>query len=311
MIVELLSLIAGMVLVIRFSEKTVECSTHLATRLKVPPLLIGVFLVSAGTDLPEIANSVISSYTGHGDINVGDTLGSSLSQISLILGLVAIFGGGVIGERRNILVLGGCATVAVAAAAFTVMDGVLDQFDAAVLLALYAVLLFASSRLSVEEAGAKKGPEIGCMKNSFARTSLIFIGSLALVAIGAGLIVDSVVKLSSQFGIAEYFVSFFAVGIGTSLPELSVELAAVRKKQYGIALGDLMGSNITDATIALGLGPLLFPTAISHDIIAPLAIYLILASVVIVGLFAWREKIDRKAALLLIMIYLFSFLFVV
>ena len=177
MIVELLSLIAGMVLVIRFSEKTVECSTHLATRLKVPPLLIGVFLVSAGTDLPEIANSVISSYTGHGDINVGDTLGSSLSQISLILGLVAIFGGGVIGERRNILVLGGCATVAVAAAAFTVMDGVLDQFDAAVLLALYAVLLFASSRLSVEEAGAKKGPEIGCMKNSFARTSLIFTSS--------------------------------------------------------------------------------------------------------------------------------------
>ena len=94
------------------------------------------------------------------------------------------------------------------------------------------------------------------------------------------------------------------------MPEFSVELAAIRKKQYGIVLGDLMGSNITDATLALGIGPLLFPTSISGSIIAPLAIYLVLASIAIVSIFALRERIDRKAAVALVAIYLLSFAFV-
>ncbi len=120
-LVELATLVAGLALIYLTSEKTVEYSTHIAKHLKVPPLIIGVVLVSVGTDVPEIANSIFSSYTGHGDINVGNALGSCLAQISLVLGLVTIIGGTVLGSRRNILVLGGAATIAVALATFVIL----------------------------------------------------------------------------------------------------------------------------------------------------------------------------------------------
>jgi cation:H+ antiporter len=306
---ELVTLIVGMALIAFSSSKTVEYSSHIAATLKVPAIVMGVVLVSLGTDIPEIANSIFSSYTNHGDINVGNTLGSSLSQISLVLALVAILGGVVKARRRNIMVLGGCAIVAVTTAALVVADGSLSRIDALALLVVYAILLAITVKFSVREHGIEKMdvfcPTVGT-KNCIAFLILSIIGVIA----GAAIIVNSVIKLSAEIGLPEYLISFFIVGIGTSLPELSVELAAIRKKQYGIFLGDLMGSNITDATFALGIGPLLFPTAVSAGLIIPLSIYVIAASLVIVALFAWRKKIDKYAALVLIFIYLLSFIFI-
>ncbi|MFH1684727.1 MAG: sodium:calcium antiporter [Candidatus Micrarchaeota archaeon] len=306
---ELAVLIAGLAVISFCSEKTVEYSTHIGHSLKVPPIIIGVLLVSVGTDIPEIANSIFSSYSGHGDINVGNALGSCLTQISLILGLVAILGGTVMAHRRNILVLGLCATVAVGAAAITILDGQLDRTDAALLILLYIVLIAVSMKFVIGEYG-EKGIDLSMMKNNLPKTFILLVMALVGVVIGAMLVVESVINISTVIGIPEYFVSFFVIGLGTSLPELSVELAAIKKKRFGLLIGDLMGSNITDATLALGIGPLLFPTKISGEIIMPVALYVIIASVIIVGLFAWREKIDKKAAVILIGLYLLSFVFI-
>jgi cation:H+ antiporter len=274
----------------------------------VPPIIIGVVLVSVGTDVPEIANSIFSSYTGHGDINVGNALGSCLTQISLVLGLAVLIGGTVKGTRRNILVLGGGATLAVALAAFVVLDGRLDSADAGLLIFTYILILAVTTKLTCREVGTKDF-DLSHLKNGLTKTLGLLVASLVGVVIGAIVVVENVITLSSLVGVPEYFVSFFAISLGTSLPELSVELAALRKRNYGILIGDLMGSNITDATLALGIGPLLFPTPISQGIIAPVALYIIFVSAVAVGLFAWRKKIDKKAALLLIGLYLISYLF--
>ena len=307
-LVELAALIAGIALISYSSEKSVEYSTHIAHGFKVPPIIVGVVLVSIGTDIPEIANSIFSSYTGHGDINVGNALGSCLAQISLVLGLVALLGGPVLGSRNNILLLGGAATVAVAIASFTVMDGVLGQHDAILLIASYLIILGITVKYSCRECGTKE-IDLSDLRNRMPRTFLFLIVSLIGVIIGAIVIVENVISISKMFGVPEYLVSFFAIGLGTSLPELSVELAALRKKNYGILLGDLMGSNITDATLALGIGPLLFPTEISQGIIGPVSIYVIFVSAATVGIFALREKIDKKAGVVIIALYLLSYLF--
>jgi len=307
-LVEVAILVAGLVLIYYSSEKSVEYSTHISAHLKVPPLIIGVVLVSVGTDMPEIANSIFSSYTGHGDINVGNALGSCLTQISLVLGLVTLLGGTVKGTRRNVLVLGGAATIAVALAAFVVLDGDLDRADAAILVLSYVLLLAATTKLSCKECGTKN-IDLSHLKNGLPKTLALLVVSLIGVVIGAIVIVETVIKLSTMVGVPEYFISFFAIGLGTSLPELSVELAALRKRNYGILLGDLMGSNLTDATLALGIGPLLFPTEISQGIIEPVALYVVFVSIVTVGIFALREKIDKKAGVLLIALYLLSYLF--
>lgn len=309
-LVELAALVAGIALISYSSEKSVEYSTHIAHGFRVPPIIVGVVLVSIGTDIPEIANSIFSSYSGHGDINVGNALGSCLAQISLVLGATAILGGTVLGTRSNILLLGGAATASTAIAAFVVMDGVLGSDDALLLIASYLVIMAITARFTCREFGTKE-IDISHLKNRMPVTFILLVVSLVGVVIGAVVIVENIIAISNGFGLPEYLISFFAIGLGTSLPELSVGIAAVKKRNYGMVLGNLMGSNIVDATLALGIGPLLFPTEISQGIVGPVALYVVFVSAATVGIFALRQKIDKKAGIVLIALYLLSYLFLV
>jgi cation:H+ antiporter len=119
--------------------------------------------------------------------------------------------------------------------------------------------------------------------------------------------IQSVITLSATFHISEYFISFFVVAIGTSLPELVVDLIAIRKKQYELAIGDIVGSSIVDATLSCGLGPLFFPITVSGELAMITGLYAILGSIVVVLMLALREKLDKKAGTLFIALYLLSY----
>jgi len=140
---------------------------------------------------------------------------------------------------------------------------------------------------------------------------LIAVLGFAGVAIGAVAVVQSVISLSTILGTPEFLLSFFVLAIGTSLPELVVDLTAVRKRQYELVVGDIIGSCIVDATVSISVGQLLFPTAVFVD--APqrslnLALYAILASAVVIALIALRKKVDEKAGAFFISIYVFAYI---
>ncbi len=139
----------------------------------------------------------------------------------------------------------------------------------------------------------------------------LYLGlSMLGVIAGSFLVVNSVISVSGILGIPEYLISFVAVGLGTSLPELFVGISAIRKKEYEIFIGDILGSNITDVTLSLGLGPLIKPNVIISDLIVPTGSYLILVSIIVILIFGINKKIDRKNALLLIGLYLLSFVII-
>ena len=127
------------------------------------------------------------------------------------------------------------------------------------------------------------------------------------VAIGAFIVIESVITLSTAFNVSEYIISFFVVAIGTSLPELVVDTMAVRKKQYKLAIGDIIGSCIVDAGLSIGIGPLFFPIEVDGVLASTTGLYAIFASSVIISLLALREKVDRKIGALFIALYLFSY----
>ncbi len=137
----------------------------------------------------------------------------------------------------------------------------------------------------------------------FVVASLGFIG----VAIGAYVVIQSVITLSAAVDVPEYLISFFIVAIGTSLPELVVDLTAIRKKQYELAIGDAIGSCIVDATLSCGIGPSLFAIKVTGELALITGSYAILASIVVILTLALREKVDRKAGALFIFLYLFSY----
>jgi len=131
------------------------------------------------------------------------------------------------------------------------------------------------------------------------------------VAVGALAVVQSVISLSNELGAPEFFISFFVLAIGTSLPELVVDLTAIRKRQYELAIGDIIGSCIVDATVSISIGQLFFPTIVfvsSPERSIMLALYTILASTAVILTLALREKVDRKAGALLIIFYFISYI---
>jgi cation:H+ antiporter len=130
------------------------------------------------------------------------------------------------------------------------------------------------------------------------------------VAVGAYAVVQSVIKLSAVFQISEYLISFFVVAIGTSLPELVVDLMALRKKQYELAIGDAIGSCLVDATVSVGIGQLFFPQAVSGELALITGLYAIFGSIVVILTLALRKKVDRKAGALFIFVYLLSYMLI-
>ena len=302
-------LISGIVLLNISSEKAVEHSVHVASALGISSLMIGLVLVSVGTDLPEIANSIISCSQGHGDINVGDSLGSILTQITLVLGLLPFLGRSFKVKRKEALVIGGIQVLTIILAVSVAITGFTRE-KAFLLILSWPILLWVIKKTTAKDIRKKKRFEHISTRHYLVDLLIAFLG-FAGVTIGAVAVVQSVTSLSTTLGAPEFLLSFFVLAIGTSLPELVVDLKAVRKRQYELVIGDIIGSCIVDATVSISAGQLLFPTAVFVD--APqhslnLALYAILASAVVIALIALRKKVDRKAGAFFISIYAFAYI---
>ena len=292
------------------SDKAVEHSVEIATALRISPLVIGLILVSVGTDLPEIVNSITSSAMGHGDINVGDSLGSTFAQITLVLGLLPFLAGRIRVNKREVLVIGTSLILSLMLAVSIAEKGYFTRVNALFLMASWIVfILFARSIMPRKErekaaiAASADEPQPSCLRHWIAAI-LGFVG----VAIGSYVVVQSVILLSASLKISEYIISFFLLAIGTSLPELVVSITALRKKHYQLSIGNIIGSCLFDATFSIGIGLFVFPQAISGELATTTGLYAIFGSSIAILMLALRRKIDKKAGAILIVIYLCSYL---
>jgi cation:H+ antiporter len=302
-------LVAGILLMTFSSDKAVEHSVKIASALRISPLMIGLILVSIGTDLPEIANSIASSALGHGDINVGDSLGSVLTQMTLVLGLLPFLGRKFKVKRKEIAVIGACEVLALIIAVSIAEKGYISRMNALFLVASWPVFMLLTRSATAKNAKEKEhvvARNDESQLHHFRHWVIAILGFMG-VAIGAFVLVESVIALSAGFHISEYLISFFVVAIGTSLPELVVDLTAIRKGQYELAIGDIIGSCIVDAGFSIGIGPLIFPITISGGLATITGLYAIFGSIVVVLTLALREKVDKKVGALFIFVYLLSY----
>jgi len=295
-------LILGLALLAFSAEKSVEHSIGIASALRMSPLMIGLIMVSLGTDFPEITNSIISSALGHGDINVGDSFGSVLAQMTLVLGLLPFFGGAFRVRRDEITVMGAGEALVLIAALSMVEKGYISWMNAVFLVASWPMLMLITRNIIKKPTVA---PHTG-QKLSY-HLGIAILGFLG-IAVGSFIVIKSVIALSTVLQVSEYFISFFVVAIGTSLPELVVDLTAVRKKQYEIAIGDAIGSCLVDAGFSIGIGPLIFGRiTVSGRLAETTGLYALFFSIIVITILALREKLDRKVGVLFVVIYLCSY----
>lgn len=304
--IAVVALIVGIVLMTYSSDKAVDHSVKIASALRISPLIIGLVLVSIGTDLPEIVNSIMSCAVGHADIELGDSLGSVLTQMTLVIGLLPFLVGKFKVKRKEVLVIGACEVLALILAVSIAEKGYFTRINALFLVASWPVFLLLI-RSATKKNPKEKERDVAHADQKRLRHFVIAILGFIGVAVGAYVAIQSVIRLSAVFHISEYIISFFVVAIGTSLPELVVDFMALRKKQYELAIGDAIGSCLVDATVSVGIGQVFFPQAVSGKIAMITGLYAIFGSIVVVLTLALREKVDKKAGALFIFVYLLSY----
>ncbi len=299
-------LIAGIALLVYSSNKAIEHTIKLSLAWGISPFLIGLIVVSLGTDFPEIVNSIVSSSLGHADISVGDSLGSVLTQMTLVIGLLPFFVKKFKVDRKKIAIIGAYEVFALILAVSIAEKGYITRINALFLVASWPIfLLLIRSAITKKSKENKIPKEIPAESNfrDFLVAALGFIG----VSIGAYVVVQSVIQLSSAFQVSEFLISFFILAIGTSLPELVVDLTAIKKGQFELAIGDAIGSCIVDATVSIGIGQLFFPQIVSGETALITGLYAIFGSIVVILTLALRKKLDKKAGALFIILYLLSY----
>lgn len=301
-------LVGGIALIIVSSGQAVKHCSYLAKALGISPFIIGLTIVSLGTDLSEIFNSIISSSLGHADVNIGDAIGSCLVQSTLIFGLLPILGGKFEVKRKEIIVMGICEIIALIILYSTIEKGYITRMNALFMmgsLILYFLITYTYTKENTKEKVATlEIVEVHRKKSFHAIIALVaFVG----VAISALIIVESIIFLSTLLLVDEFIISFFVLSIGTSLPELTVDINALRRKESKLAVGDIIGSCIVDATLAIGIGQIFFPQEINASLALPTILYTIFASLIVFIFIGIRQKVDKKAGVVLISLYILSF----
>jgi cation:H+ antiporter len=263
--------IAGLGLLIWGADRFVAGASAAASILGVPPLLIGLTIVAFATSAPEILVSVSAASRGLSDMAVGNAIGSNIANIGLVLGTTALITpirgelSATLTKQMPVLILLTPATM------LLFLDGSLDLRDALILLSGLAIFLVWIARMGLQLSAADplaaelahEAPH----KLSRGQAGLwLVIGLVALLA-GANLLVINAENLARYFGITDLVIGLTIVAIGTSLPELAVSIVSALKGDTGIAIGNIIGSNVFNLLAVVGAAGLIHPASLDPSIL--------------------------------------------
>jgi len=308
-IITVLFMIGGSILMIFSSDIAVDHAVKVACTFGISPLIIGMTLVSLGTDLPEIVNSIMSSAIGHANMDIGDSIGSVLTQLTLVLGILPFVGGTFKIIRKEVIIMGGCLILSLIIIMSIIEKGYFTWINGLLLIVSWPIYLLLTDAVIDKEKISTVciDPEIHPTTHGRLFHVMIAILGFIGVAVGVALIINGVLELSRIFNTSDFIISFFFVSIATSLPELVVDIGAIRRGEVDIAVGDIIGSCIIDASFAIGIGQMIFPNVVSADLIVPSILYVMIASIGVIFLLCCRGKVDRKSGVVLIILYSLSF----
>ncbi|WP_284009770.1 sodium:calcium antiporter [Haloarcula pelagica] len=303
MLVEVALFLVGLAALVGGADRAVTSAGDLALYYGVSPFFIGVTVVSVGTSVPEMATSIYAAYYGAGDLVVGNIVGSETAQITLAIAVVAFVAPFVV-ERRSVLVYGTAMILAMIIMILTLEDGVINRSEGLLMMLAYVQFIYT---LYTNEGGEEITEEVIEEPRTPRETLPWIVGGLALVVVGGQLMVTNGVALARLFGTPEFLVGLLT-GLGTTMPEIVIAGIAAYEGRSGISVGSILGSNITDPVFSLGIGAVFFDVVVADPAaIRPSLGYMLAASIAVLGLFYWRRGIDRRAAVVCLLLYLPSF----
>ena len=258
---------AGLIMLVGGGEVLVSGATRLAKRLGMTPLMIGLTVVAFGTSVPELFVSITASLQNHPDIMIGNIVGSNIANIGLILGLSAMV-------RRLGMTLAEVWTeliIVVAGSIILMICSSLGQFPRPVGLVFVLILIgytFFAVRNQKNNSKSDKNNEKSSLPSIPLTLPILFIiGGLILLNFGSDIFIKGAADLARHFGVSELVIGLTLAAIGTSLPELASSLSALRRNESGLLIGNVIGSNMFNLFMVMGLTGILFPFSLSNDLL--------------------------------------------
>ena len=310
MLLDIVLIVIGVAMVLYGADRLTDGASALARRMNVPEIVIGLTIVAAGTSAPELFVSLVSALKGTADLAVGNVVGSNTMNCMLIVGCAALVAPMTISKstvKKDIPFSVGASVILM----FLALDDYMDHIEGVLLLIAFAGFMAYTltqarqSQTKQQQAGQiEEEPTPQTVKQQNLWLSIVFVLlGLTMLVVGSNLFVDAASRVAYTLGVSEGVVGLTIVAGGTSLPELATSVVAARKGQSALAIGNVIGSNVFNILLILGLTATITPLDIDDITIVDMSVMLL--SVVMVWLFSrTRYTVERWEGGLLVLLYL-------
>ncbi len=253
MILETIALlVAGVLMITKGADWFVESAVVISEKSGIPKIIVGATIVSFATTSPEFAVSVTAAYIGHTDLSVGNAVGSAICNIGLALGLVILIKAVPV-NRHSFIRKSAFMLVSGVLLVLTTLDRQLSSLDGLILLTVFVAFMYYNYKLQRTIFKESDEDFVRASAKDMKKEILLFIVGASLVVIGSRILVDSGITLAEWLGVPEMLIGLTLVAFGTSLPEVITALSSTLKGHQDISIGNILGANIMDITLILGV----------------------------------------------------------
>lgn len=314
MIVNILLLIVGFVLLIKGADIFVDGASSTALNLKIPKMVIALTIVAFGTSAPELAVSIKAIASGSSEIVLGNVVGSNILNILLILGISSLFSS--IGVKDNtvkkeipLTILFSCLLMILA---FDNMFNknivnVISRTDGIVILLFFTIFIY--YLFSVMKKGKKEDEEEA--PYDMLKSIIFIIIGLVGIVLGSNFVVDNAVLIAKALNVSEKMIALTIVALGTSLPELVTSIQAARKGENDIAIGNVIGSNIFNIGMVIGIPSFLINSITVGTFNYIDMVTMIMSALILFILTFKKRKIDRNEGIFMLIIFVIYYSYVI
>jgi len=299
-VIDIVTVVAGLVLLCLGGYAIVSGGVSLAKKLRISSMIIGLTVVAYGTSTPELSAALLAALNSHTELILGNIVGSNISNIGMVIGISAIFAPLLISKitvSRWIPIMIGVSLLVVAMS----YDGEISQIDGIILISvligftIYTIKTVKRQKIHenqiVEDEYVEEGLFLSRYKiETFPKAFALIIIGIILLFIGGHFTVNSAVAIAESLGLSQLVIGVVIVGIGTSLPELITSVIAIAKKQTDIGVGNIVGSNIYNILLILGVSSTIIGIPVSTDAFSNYYIMIAFSLVLFVG---FRKSIPR------------------
>lgn len=297
MLISFILLILSLALVIKSADFAIHYSTRLAESFKLSKYVVGFLIIAIISILPEAFISVTSALEGIPSFGLGTLFGSNVADLTLVFAIVVLFAGRSLKIESKIIKNRYLHIGMMSIPLILGLNGYYSRWEGLFLIIIGSAFYFYILK--------NDGYDIDTPREKFKITDLLFLlGSMFLLLLGSHLTVKFGVNFANGLHISPVLIGMFIVGLGTTLPELLFSIRAVKRKHDGLALGDILGTVIADATIVVGIVALISPFAFNSRIVYITGMFMLFGTILLFHFIKTGKILTKKESLLLILFYL-------